>query len=135
MNNERISELKKRAYLAKQRLRMGYWDKIAGDKRELESKNTDARAVAELQRARIGRDELMSVDRDRAKKDEKMYEKVCKILDEDENQTGPIGRLIDKELYVSLSEAGKQKYILELAEKFRELSRRYYAEHANKTYR
>ena len=135
MNNERVSELKKRAYLAKQRLRMGYWEKIAGEKRELESGNADARAVAELQRARVGRDELMSVDRDRAKKDEKLYEKVCEILDEDENQTGPIGRLIDKELYVSLSEAGKQKYVLELAEKFRELSRRYYAERANKTYR
>lgn len=135
MKNERVSELKRRAFLAKQRLRMGYWDKIAGEKSKLESNNTDARAVAELQRARVGRDELMSIDRERARKEESLYKKVCEILDEDENETGPIGRLIDKELYVGLSEAGKQKYVLELAEKFRELSRRYYLERGNKSYR
>ena len=135
MKNERVSELKKRAFLAKQRLRMGYWEKIAGEKQQLISVGSDERSIAELQRARIDRDELKSVDKTRAREEEIMYEKVCRILDEDENETGPIGRLIDKEMYVSLSELGKQKYVLELAEKFRELSRRYYMEKGNKTCR
>ena len=134
MKNERISELKKRAFLAKQRLRMGYWEKIAGEKQRLISVGSDEREVSELQRARIDRDELKSVDKARAREEEVLYEKVCEILD-DENETGPIGRLIDKELYARLNERGKQKYVLELAEKFRELSRRYYMERSNKTCR
>ena len=75
----------------------------------------------------------MIIDGDKAKKEEKMYEKVCKILDTDSDTLSPIGQLIDKELYSKMDECGRQKYILELAGKFRELSRRYYLERAAKS--
>ena len=55
------------------------------------------------------------------------------MLDDNPDEPAPIGRLIDKEVYMSLDEGGKQRYVLELSKKFRELSERYYSERANKS--
>lgn len=134
-NCKEIGELKKRALLAKQRLRMGYWQRLERERAEMERTrdDLDERSIEELQRAQYRRDTMKAIDGDRAKREEKMYEKVCKILDTDSDTLSPIGQLIDKELYGKLDEFGRQKYVLELAEKFRELSRRYYLEHAGKS--
>ena len=94
------------------------------------TKDLDERGIEEIQRAQYRRDVLKVFDVDKAKREERLYAKVCRILDNDSDTLSPIGQLIDKELYGRLDEFGKQKYILELAEKFRELSRRYYLEHA-----
>lgn len=130
-----MSELKKRTLLAKQRLRMGYWEKQERERLEMVNGGSalDERGIEELRRAKFRRDALMIIDGDKAKKEEKMYEKVCKILDTDSDTLSPIGQLIDKELYSKMDECGRQKYILELAGKFRELSRRYYLERAAKS--
>ncbi len=128
-----IGELKKRAFLAKQRLRMGYWERLAQKKREL-GENAGERDVVELQRAELARDELAAFDRERAQREERLYERVCEILD-DENECAPIGRLIDQKVYKTLDEGGKQRYVLELARKFRELSERYYLERRTQTAR
>ena len=131
-NCKEMSELKKRALLAKQRLRMGYWQRLERERAEMEKTrgDLDERGIEEIQRAQYRRDVLKVFDVDKAKREERLYAKVCRILDNDSDTLSPIGQLIDKELYGRLDEFGKQKYILELAEKFRELSRRYYLEHA-----
>ena len=133
MNNcKELSEFKKRALLAKQRLRMGYWQRLERERAEMERTRSDLdkRGIEEIQRAKYRRDVMKVIDVDKAKREDRLYAKVCRILDADSDTLSPIGQLIDKELYGKLDEFGKQKYILELAEKFRELSRRYYLEHS-----
>ena len=65
---------------------------------------------------------------DFARREERLYMKVREILDRDENVTDPIGQLMDKKVYDSLDDATRQRYILELSSKFRELRERYYKE-------
>ncbi len=129
-----LSELKKRALLAKQRLKMGYWQRLERERREMEeSSDMCTRNISELQREKIRRDAMCATDEQRYRQEEQLYEKVCRILDEDSDTLSPIGQLIDKEKYQKLDECGKQKYILELSKKFRELSHRYYLEHVGKS--
>ena len=117
-------ELKKRAWLAKQRLKMGYWESVRRD--ECASDVDSGRQVSDGGKIRIMRD--MSAGNRISARDEKMYQKVCEILDRDEATINPIGQLIDEELYNSLDPAARGRYILELSKKFRELKDRYYRE-------
>lgn len=120
MANKETGELKKRAWLAKQRLKMGYWQSV---------KDGDV-AIASTVRPETRYDKSVAAAQAR---DEKMYRRVCAILDSDEVTSNPIGQLIDNEIYSKLDPAGKQRYILELSNKFRELQERYYREKAAKT--
>lgn len=63
-------------------------------------------------------------------KDQALYNKVCKILEEDRIIINPINELIDKKYYDSLSLESKQRYILDLSDKYREMKERYDREHA-----
>lgn len=105
-------ELKKRAWLAKQRLKMGYWESV----------KTDTESDEPVRGSRMISNESLTSG------DEKLYRKVCAILDRDELTINPIGQLIDGEVYAGLDAAAKQRYILELSDKFRELKERYYRE-------
>ncbi len=107
---QQSGELKKRARLAKQRLKMGYWDQEEKNR----SNQASARTVV------MGETHTAS--------DEKMYRKVCEMLEKDDTILNPIGQLIDEGVYSSLDSTGKQRYILELSNKFRELKERYYKE-------
>lgn len=122
----KAGELKKRCWLAKQRLKMGYWDSatksITDDRSEHVSKSM--RIVAEDAKYIRGEsDTAVSSPRD-----ERMYKIVCEILDSNEVTLNPIGRLIERDVYDELDGAARQRYILELSEKFRELKERYYKE-------
>lgn len=137
MAKREYGELKKRAMLAKQRLRMGYWQQLKEERERVLSKMGDSEAnkrlVSEAQRARLIRDTASIINRAQAGEDEKLYERVCRILDEDEDVINPIGRLIEHDEYDSLDDGGRQRYILELSKKYRELKERYYAERLSKT--
>lgn len=128
--------LKKRAMLAKQRLKMGYWQKMLEEKQralgELGKSEESVQLVQSLQREKVKRDEQRVFSSVQADEEEVFYTKVCTILEEDENATNPIGRLIDREKFEKLDENNKQRYILRLAEKFREMRDRYYRERAGK---
>lgn len=128
MAKKELSELKKRALLAKQRLRMGYWQRMERERAELAVSLVDEEEAKKLQREKVTRDELLAIDSKRAKTEERFYEKVCEILSKDEDTLSPIGQLIDKEVYSALDDGGRQRYILEISKKFRELSARYYLE-------
>lgn len=126
---QRNGELKKRCWLAKQRLKMGYWESVKNEKTqsgEIGSGESNTSANV-LIHARLKRDAEIAVGSN-AIVDEKMYQKVCSILDSDEVALNPIGQLIDADIYASLDPVGKQRYVLELSNKFRELKERYYRE-------
>ncbi len=119
-------ELKKRAWLAKQRLKMGYWDSVRREKARVESDGVDGRTVATVfSRTKLIRDSEPTKE---SLLEDKLYKKVCDILDSDDTATNPIGQLIDGEVYSALDASGKQRYILELSTKFRELRERYIRE-------
>lgn len=58
-------------------------------------------------------------------KDQDLYKKICKMLDEDRIIINPINELMDKKYYDTLSFEGKQRYILDLSEKYRQMKERY----------
>ena len=118
MAHKQSGELKRRAQLAKQRLKMGYFESA-----QSETDLPDSGNVSFIASYARFTDTATS-------RDEKMYKKVCAILDRDEATINPIGQLIDNEIYSTLDAAAKQRYILELSNKFRELKDRYYRERA-----
>lgn len=126
-----ISEIKRRALLAKQRLKMGYWQKMQEERERLTRETADS-ARLEMANA-IRKEEFERINNvalgdDFAEKEEKLYLKVREILDRDENVINPIGQLVEHSVYDRLDEANKQRYILELSSKFRQLRDRYYKE-------
>ena len=133
MAEKEYSELKKRAMLAKQRLKMGYWQKMYDEKQRALDKVGDARQVNELTQEKVRRDELRAMNARGADEEELFYCKVCAILEKDENTTNPIGQLIDKSEFDRLDDNNRQRYILTLAQKFREMRERYYRERAGKS--
>lgn len=120
----KTGELKKRCWLAKQRLKMGYFDSKQQD-------NSNVAASTRVIKAEIVyRHDLAAEVAASApsETEERMYRKVCDILGGDEIALNPIGQLIERDVYDKLDPNGKQRYVLELSEKFRELQARYYKE-------
>ena len=126
------SELKKRAMLAKQRMKMGYWQELSRKRNNLlqEVGNTanNLKIICEAQREEISRNANIVINNSQASLDEALYLKVKDILDEDEFLSNPIGRLIDEEKIKVMDERSKEKYVLELGQKYRELKERYFKE-------
>ena len=58
-------------------------------------------------------------------REQALYNKVCQMLDEDRIIINPINELVDKKYYDTLSIESKQRYILELSEKYRQMKERY----------
>ena len=137
MAEKEYSELKKRALLAKQRLKMGYWHQMEKEKakalNELGENNGNVRVVQELAQEKVRRDEHKALCADKADEEELFYCKVCSILEQDENSINPIGQLIDRKEFERLDEGNRQRYILRLSQKFREMRERYYRERAGKS--
>lgn len=121
----KTGELKKRCWLAKQRLKMGYWESL----KESEAQNarrTDTAAPSADYAWRRRETEVAAAAPSEA--DDRMYQKVCEILGGEEIAINPIGQLIERDVYDALDPDGRQRYVLELSEKFRELQERYYRE-------
>ena len=126
------SELKKRALLAKQRMKMGYWQELMRQREVMINKAGDTapnlQLISEVQRAEIKRDANIIINNPIESRDEALYASVKQILDEDKFASNPIGRLIEEDKYAVLDEAGKQRYVLELSKKYKELKERYLKE-------
>ena len=134
---KQYSELKKRALLAKQRLKMGYWQKMCDEREKalehMGGGEENARLVHDLQQEKVRRDEHKALGYDAAAQDEAFYGKVCAILEQDENTLNPIGQLIDRTQFETLDTDNRQRYILQLSQKFREMRERFYRERAGKS--
>ncbi|MCL2848268.1 MAG: hypothetical protein FWE13_05970 [Firmicutes bacterium] len=128
-----ISELKKRALLAKQRMRMGYWQTVQNERTKklaefgLDNSET-LELVRDMQRAQVVRESNLALGSNQDREDELFYEKVCKLLRSDEIITNPITKLMDSNIYDNLDEANRQRYILEISKKFCAMKARYYSE-------
>ena len=129
---KRQSEIKKRAAQAKERLKMGYWTRLAVDRAEFLKKEGDTpenrQRIRQVQRSRYIRENIDSVEDNSISETERLYLRVCNILDNDENTTNPIGQLIDYEKYKEMDENAKQRYVLYLVRQYNELKERYYLE-------
>lgn len=126
-----MSEIKRRALLAKQRLKMGYWQRMREEQDRVAEATNDSAVIRSARYARLREFEQQSrraLGDDFAERDERLYGKVRDMLDRDEDVSDPIGRLVDREVFDSLDDGNKQRYILELSAKFRELKERYYKE-------
>lgn len=131
-----MNELKRRALLAKQRMKMGYWEQMMKDRDKLmDEVGTTYEAkklVSDYQREKYNREFNITINK-QSQGDEKLYEKVKMILESDELVINPIARLIDNDEYERMDSEAKQRYVLELASKFRELKERYYRENFSKS--
>jgi len=58
--------------------------------------------------------------------DEKFEKKVCNLLASEELLCNPIGKLVDKTYYQTLSDYEKQFYILSLCEKYNKVREKYF---------
>ncbi len=131
------SELKRRALLAKERLKMGYWQRMCDEKEKALEKignsNDNVRLITDLQHEKFKRDEHKALNCEKANEEEEFYVKVCSILENDENSMNPIGQLINRDEFDKMDEGNKQRYILQLARKFGEMRERYYRERNGKS--
>lgn len=136
MAKKNMNELKRRALLAKQRMKMGYWEQMMKDREKLISEVGSTyegkKRVSDYQRDKYNREFNVTVSRYMSR-DEQLYQKVRDILESDELIINPIARLIDADEYENMDNEAKQRYILELSAKFRDLKERYYRENMGKT--
>ena len=125
------NELKKRALLAKQRLKMGYWQVVKAEKEKSLSNNPNANSlklISDMQKSKVILNNSLALGCVNTSANEALYIKVCEILNSDEVILNPIGRLVDQNVYQNLDEGGKQKYIFDLSKKYRELKERFHKE-------
>lgn len=91
------------AKMAKARIKCGYWSQV--------------------------KDEKLAIIQEIEQVDDEMYEIVASIIESDEIVINPISKLMDEEYYQSLSDEGKNRYILELANKYLRLCKEYERRH------
>ena len=107
--------LKTLAKEAKRRMKKGFWEEC---ERRLETERTHAKAQG------INESKLELYFRDKVDAEikgetpDEFYLKVKKLLLEEGEVSDAIGRLTDKAYYETLSHAEKQRYNLELSEKY-----------------
>ncbi len=126
------SGIKKCAALARQRMKMGYWDKIVKEREEFLLREGDTPEnrlkISRIQKSRFARENSENASVTDVNEKERKYLLVCNMLDADEDTSNPIGQLIDYDKYNALDERSKQRYILELVHEYDELKERYYQE-------
>ncbi len=112
---------------AKKRLKNGYWQRYSDEvNQKIKEAEKDGVAPSKILEyyARRAEREIHSYDEET----EKFYLKVKNILDDVGEVSDIIGRLTDKKYYETLTYEQKQRYILELSEKYRVAKNRYYEE-------
>lgn len=62
------------------------------------------------------------------KEDVKLYGKIKNMLDENEDVTNPIARLIDYKVFNKLDDSAKERYIFNLVDKYKNYKDKYYSE-------
>lgn len=130
------SEFKRRVALAKCRMKKGYWTEMAAEREKFLRQEGDTpenrQRISRIQRSRFIRENVACADRQEMTEEEKLYIRVCDMLDRDEDTSNPIGQLIDYEKYNYMDESSKQRYVLFLVRQYNELKERYYEERAIK---
>lgn len=60
--------------------------------------------------------------------DEKLYNKVCEILKDNVDITNPIGRIADQSVLSKMNDYEKDRYIMNLKDKYLEMRNRFFKE-------
>lgn len=124
---DEVKDLKTFAKEAKIRFKKGFWKNYNENKE---------RKIEEAKERGISENEVIKIQTEKAKRDIKttfekknvddiLYEKAVEIFSSDEIILNPIKRLIDQDVYSSLSDREKQRYVLDLTEKFNHFKERY----------
>ena len=110
-----MEDIKKMARSAKQRLKNNFW---ADCKSNFNEGATRAReqGVSEIKVKSSMKVKVKSVVR--GEREDEFYLRVKKILDSEGEVSDALGRLTDRELYEKLSYEERQRYNLELANKY-----------------
>ena len=121
---EELKSLKEYCREAKKRLKQGFWkDYKKGLQDELDKANQtglSASKIKEYYNARVESD-----IKPRSLKDEDFYLKVKNLLDTEGEVSDALGRLTDKEYFNTLSYDEKQRYTLNLSERYVKAVERY----------
>ncbi len=119
-----MEDIKLLAKEAKQRMKSGFWEenkeKIGYIKSKAKSEGIESSKIVRYYQTNVIREIKPKKD-----ENEKFYKKVKAILDSVGEVSDIIKRLIDTEVYNSLPYDRKQKYVMELAQKYREALVRY----------
>ena len=124
---EEVKDLKTFAKEAKIRFKHGFWKNYNENKQKKIEEGIERgfseKDIIKIQTEKAKRE--IKTQFDKKNLDDIMYEKAVSIFESDEIILNPIKRMIDDEVYSSLNDTEKQRYILDLAAKFNEFKDRY----------
>lgn len=113
MQKQGIDALKRMAQMAKNRLRK----KV--------TENENKKIVNRGQFKVIYGDGVDIKSKIITREDKKLYEKVKMIVDEQEEITNPISRLIDYKIYNKMDSLAKERYLFDLVDKYKRYKEKY----------
>ena len=114
---------------AKKRLKSGFWQKHYKDL-EKEVEKGRISGISESKIKEYYKDKASFDIKSKKDTDEAFYRRVKKILDEEGEISGVLGRLTDKKEFEALSYEEKQVYNLKLSERYLKAVERYNKEKA-----
>ena len=124
MSVEKKTEIKNMAKLAKQRLKSGFWEdckeKVSEGVTKAKEEGDNSSKVIRYFKTEVSR---VIVGSNQA--DENFYQRVKYILDTYGDVSDIIGRLCDEEYMSGLTFQQKERYVSEIAQKYRECRERY----------
>ncbi|MBQ7164024.1 MAG: hypothetical protein IJR61_01690 [Clostridia bacterium] len=121
--NTQLNSFKGLAKDAKRRMKTGYWRDFDEDiKKKVEAAYQDGGNPSKAKEYYVNK--TLSEMNGKLKDDE-FYRKVCKLINEYGEAGDAIGRLIDHSVFDNLSYDRKQRYILELSNKYLDALDRY----------
>ncbi len=126
MSNE-CKTIKDVAKEAKMRLKSGFWQTHnAKIEEQIDKTGDDGIAVSKV--IRYYSEQAQMIMNGINSEEEDFYQKVKLLLDTEGEVPDAIGRLTDNEFFSNLSYDRKQRYLLELSEKYQKALKRYYKE-------
>lgn len=125
MKEGKNGELKTLAKAAKKRMKSGFWQNYGQEVSHFAEK---AKASGVKTSEIVKYYETKNSQKLNGSTCDEFYLRVKKLLDEEGEVSDAIGRLTDYSVFDELDYSGKQKYILDLSDKYRQAVERYYRE-------
>ena len=124
MQKSNKNELKSLAKMAKRRLKTGFWEDY---KATVESNVSLAEneGISESNVIKYYKTRASEEIAGKSEKNDAFYRKVKNILDTYGDVSDILGRLCDEEYMKTLSYQGRQRYLFDLAAKYRECRKKY----------
>ena len=124
------NELKIKARSAKQRLKSGFWNKINEKlKTEIDEAKMSGKSVQKVKDFYNSYISETVREKNKVSLEEELFlQKVREIIENEEYINNPLKLLMNDEYMSALDYSGKQRYILEISEKYRKARERIQAE-------